>query len=56
MSLARSALDAMAEGRKGDWVTVPFTLQNGFLYMGSIPLATLSPVRADGDAAPKAAQ
>jgi hypothetical protein len=56
MRLARSALDAMAEGRKGDWVTVPFTLQNGFLYMGSIPLATLSPVRADGDAAPKAAQ
>lgn len=45
MRLARSALDAMADGRKGEWVTVPFTMQNGFLYMGSIPLATLSPVR-----------
>gem|GEM_PF-4983011 len=45
MRLARSALDAMANGRKGEWVTVPFTMQNGFLYMGSIPLATLSPVR-----------
>jgi len=54
MRLARSTLDAMAEGRKGEWVTVPFTLQNGFLYMGSIPLATLSPVREDVQ--PKAAE
>ena len=42
--LARSALQAAEAGRKGEWIKVPFTLQNGFLYMGSIPLTALSPI------------
>ena len=42
--LARSALEAAESGRKGEWIKVPFTLQNGFFYLGSIPLTTLSPV------------
>ena len=43
-NLARSALEAAESGRKGEWIKVPFTLQNGFLYMGSIPLTALSPI------------
>lgn len=42
--LAREALETARKNRTGKWIKVPVTLQNGFLYMGSIPLAALSPV------------
>lgn len=43
-SLARTALAAISERTKSEYITVPLTLQNGFLYMGPIPLAVLEPI------------